>query len=208
MKVVIGPFKYRWTTNRLEDFWYRIRYGKEHNRWTVDHIDKWDNRVEKVFDFLQAILNVTINKLIDENKRKIKIKIDRYDIWGTDYHLALIILPMLQELRSRHHGAPFIDDEDVPEHLRSTAAPAKENDYDVDDNHFKRYEWLLDELIWTFTELCKEDGDSQFYDHSECDGSLSDYEKIKIDYDGLKAYNARISNGTTLFGKYLRALSD
>ena len=52
-----------------------------------------------------------------------------------DHTLAMIIVPMLKQLKETKHGAPFVDDEDVPEELKSTSAPAKENDWDTDDNH-------------------------------------------------------------------------
>jgi hypothetical protein len=53
-----------------------------------------------------------------------------------DHTLSHIVLPMLKQLKKDKHGSPLVDDEDVPEELRSTSAPAKENDWDIDDNHF------------------------------------------------------------------------
>jgi hypothetical protein len=57
--------------------------------------------------------------------------------------------------QKKKHGAPFVDDEDVPDHLKSTAAPAKENEWDTDANHFARWDWVLDEMIFAFE--CKTD---------------------------------------------------
>ena len=71
-------------------------------------------------------------------KQKKEIRIDRQDTWNMAETLADIILPMLKQLKETKHGAPFVDDEDVPEELKSTSAPTKENDWDTDDNHFKR----------------------------------------------------------------------
>ena len=42
------------------------------------------------------------------------IKIDRWDAWSIEHTLSPIILPILKELKRVKHGAPFIDDEDVP----------------------------------------------------------------------------------------------
>jgi molybdopterin molybdotransferase len=42
------------------------------------------------------------------------------------------------------------DDIDVPEELRSTSAPPKENEYDTDANHFARWDWVMDEMIFAF----------------------------------------------------------
>ena len=70
-------------------------------------------------------------------KRKIKIRIDPYDTWSMDHTLALIIVPMLKQLKARQHGAPNVDDEDVLENLRSINAKPKE-DWEVDEFHFDR----------------------------------------------------------------------
>ena len=66
--------------------------------------------------------------------RKIKIRIDPYDTWSVDHTLALIIVPMLKQLKARQHGAPNVDDEDVPENLCSINAKPKE-DWEVDEFH-------------------------------------------------------------------------
>jgi glutamate-1-semialdehyde aminotransferase len=57
---------------------------------------------------------------------------------------------MLKQLKENKHGAPFTDDEDVPEHLRSTTAEPKENEWDTDSNHFLRWDWIMDEMITGF----------------------------------------------------------
>ena len=61
-------------------------------------------------------------------------------------------------------------------------------------------------------EIAKDDnGDSQFYDHSEVDESadfMTQVKQIKVDREGLKAYHDRIQNGCILFGKYFQALWD
>ena len=97
------------------------------------------------------------------SERKISVKIDPWDIWSMDHSLAYIIHPMLILLQKNKHGAPWTEDEDVPEELRSTSAPPKENDYDTDDNHFKRWEWILNEMIWAFAQKLDDDAESQFH---------------------------------------------
>jgi hypothetical protein len=42
------------------------------------------------------------------------------------YHSANV-----ETIKKDKHGAPFVDDEDVPEELKSTSAPPKENEYDT-----------------------------------------------------------------------------
>lgn len=155
-------------------------------------------------------------------ERKVSIKIDPYDTWSMDYTLALIIHPMLVQLRTHKTGAPHTDDEDVPEHLRSTAVPPKENDWDIDDNHFIRWDWILDEMIWAFSQILDEDADMKFY------SGISDleWEEVEVggetlfemkkgpndtrtfDKEGYDKWFNRKQNGLRLFGKYYNSLWD
>ncbi len=91
-----------------------------------------------------------------DGEQKKSIRIDPWDTWSMDHTLADIILPMLKQLRKTQHGAPCTDDEDVPEHLRSTNAKPKKNSWDVDEFHFKRWDWIMKEMIWTFNEHAKD----------------------------------------------------
>jgi hypothetical protein len=164
-------------------------------------------------------------KWIDKKKkRKIHVHIDRWDTWGMDNTLAHIILPMLKQLKSTTHGAPYVDDEDVPEHLRSTSAPPlteeQKNVHDVDDNHFKRWEYVLDEMIFAFQSEVDDNWEEQFtsgeYDFkfkvTNEDGTSEMVEGPKhtavTDWDGRKAYAERMKNGFRLFGRYYQGLWD
>lgn len=157
-------------------------------------------------------MKVNIGPYKDGNKkRKVKIKIDGYDIWSMDHTLAMIILPMLKKLKKAKCGTPFIDDEDVPDgkNLRSTEAPPKENEWDTDDNFHKRWKYVLKEMIWTFKQLQDWKSDSKFYDHSGVDNDANiniQMGQLKVDREGLKKHEERIDNGLRLFGKYFRAL--
>lgn len=215
MKVYMGPYIYRFTTHRLEDLWYKLRYGKD-SRWSIEdeEMDKWDRRFEKFTDILQSILNATVNKIQDKRKRKIKIRVDYYDVWGADHTLAMIILPTLKKLKEVKHGSPFVDVEDVPEELRPKEEPGPDNGY-TDDTVHERWDWVLNEMIWAFEQLVDDDNDSKFFDHSESDAAEKagvpfeqTWSKIKVDHEGLKAHNERIKRGTTFFGKYYRGLWD
>ena len=141
-----------------------------------------------------------------EGKRKISIRIDKWDTWSMDHTLALLISPMLKQLKATTHGAPATDDDDVPLDLRD----AKDGkDGDVDSNHFKRWDYILDEMIWTFDALIE--GDEKFFDHYAVDNDApitKQAMQIKIDSDRLDAHHARIKNGLRLFGKYYQALWD
>ena len=83
----------------------------------------------------------------DGSNRKISVKLHKWDSWNADNTIAIIAHPLLIQLKETKHGAPLVDDEDVPDELKSTSAPPKENDYDVDGNHFKRWDWVMDEMI-------------------------------------------------------------
>jgi hypothetical protein len=190
----------------------------EHPEW----VEKWSDRLTPVSQAIQWVW--------DRVHPEIKVvKIDYWDTWSMDHTLSPIILPMLKQLKEVKHGSPFVDDEDVPEHLRSTAAPPKENDWDTDANHFRRWDWAMDEMIFAFE--CKVDdswedafregdhdilwipvdaagnqvpkGEHKYYQMK--DGPKNTY---KCDYDGMRVVEARIQNGFRLFGKYYQALWD
>lgn len=147
----------------------------------------------------------------EKKKRTVYVKIDRYDTWAMDHTLSLLILPMLKQLKATQHGSPNVDDEDVPKALQSNSCLPKENSWDIDDNHFKRWDWVLDELIWAFNELADDKSTDKFYDHSAVDskaGLEEQINKIKIDYAGIEVHEARMRKAFMLFGKYYRGLWD
>lgn len=144
-----------------------------------------------------------------DKERKISVQIDKWDTWNADHTLAIIIAPLLQKMKEDKQGAPHVDDVDVPLHLRSTAAPTKENDWDTDQNWHLRWDYVLDEMLWAMQQIALHDNDDQFYDHSDVDGSKGVMEQvaaIKVDIEGLNAHHERIQKGCELFGKYFQAL--
>ena len=162
-------------------------------------------------------MKISIGKYPKNGKQKKSIRIDPWDTWSMDHTLSDIILPMLKQLRKTQQGAPMTDDEDVPEHLRSTAAKPKKNDWDTDEFHFKRWDWIMKEMIWTFNEHSK-DRDPNFWikkpkykwvekegtDHSE----MVTVKEGVFDEAKAKAYWERKKNGFRLFGKYYQNLWD
>ena len=151
----------------------------------------------------------------DRKQRVTYVHIDNYDVWSMDHTLALIILPMLKKLKEQKHGYGWIDDRDVPREMRSYARSARKgltNSYDWDNHAELRYEWMLNELIWTFTQLCDDqDGEGQFFDHTESSKEKDfnkSMQKLRVDRVGLKLHQDRIANGLRLFGKYFKTLWD
>jgi hypothetical protein len=239
MRVKIGKYKNWFGPHQLAEtlcFWakdVKDKYGfKEKPQWVYD-FGEWlahgsvepDEEVpvgtrkpflskERHTTWLYKLL-IWIDK---KKKRTVKIQIDPWDTWSADNTLALIILPMLKQLQSDTHGSPFVEDEDVPEHLRSTVAPAKENDWDTDDNHHKRWEWVMAEMINAFECCANDDWENQFYSGDHTDTHMVKlesgyYEMVRgenytfeIDHEGMAKANERIQNGLRLFGKYFRGL--
>lgn len=154
----------------------------------------------------------------DDVKRKVEIEIDPYDTWNLDHTLSLIIHPLLVQLKETKQGSPFVDDDDVPENLRSTAAVPKENDWGTDSLHHDRWDWVMNEMIWAFGQ---DKDDEELFQHNVDnlkmtidDGKLTfgteDPTKPEYFYDkvGHTAHEARKSNGRRLFAKYYPALWD
>ena len=178
-----------------------------------DNQNAFETFLEKLEDWLQGAYNATINKILDKRKdQKIKVRIDNYDVWSMDHTLSHIITPMLQRLKKQKHGSPWVDDEDVPEELRSTAAPPKENEWDTDDNHEKRWDWVLDEMLWAFEQKQRDHWEGDYYtyenDPTNTEGLGIGLKLVWEDREGQKAHQTRMSNGFKLFGKYYEALWD
>ena len=189
----------------------------EHPEW----VEKWSDRLVPISKAIQWVW--------DKVDRKIDyVKVDYWDTWSMDHTLAHIILPMLKQLKATMHGAPNVDDEDVPNELRSIHALPKEP-YDTDGNHFKRWEWVLDEMIFAFEHKIDDSWEEQFregeIDHLwvpvDRDGNevpkgehkfyqMKEGPKhtYKCDYEAMGKVHERISNGFRLFGKYYQGLWD
>ena len=223
MKVYIGPYP---TTRIMSYNLYRKYMEWKHDNYfySIDEKDetKFDRFVETITDMIDKTLLVPVNWLLAKRNRKIKVRIDNYDIWNADYTIALVVLPMLKLLKEKKHGSPLVDDEDVPEHLRSTAAPEKENEWDTDTLWESRWNWVLDEMIHTFECSANPDWEDQFYsgEHDirwvdvEIDGkkkkqmTTGPNDTFKVDREGMKKAWERRNNGLRLFGKYYHGLWD
>jgi hypothetical protein len=222
MKVYINNYRDHWLSPyvilKAVCFWEKddgVFYNLEDK---PDHkYDKWVNRLTPICMGIQKVLNF-IHPRIEY------VKIDRWDTWSMDHTLAYIILPMLKQLKKDKHGAPNVDDEDVPRELWSIYALPKE-EWETDGNHFARWDWVLDEMIFAFehknddtwqekfssgvidwkSEACEwyENGKAKMFKMVE--GPNHTYE---CDYEGMKVVEDRIQNGFRLFGRYYQNLWD
>jgi len=225
MKVDIGPYHSDLIPVHR---WLRTYETMRHGGIVSEDEYKWyDKVIINALDVLDDLL-MPINRWSNNRKRKIKIHIDNYDVWSVDHTLAMIIHPVLVKLKEQKHGSPPVDDEDVPDNVKSLAAPPKENEWDTDDNHHTRWEWVLDEMIWTFGQHGLEDDSDQFHHNPDqlqmifkeapdIKGSKEltfnhqkDPSKPKYwrDDEGLKKHAERKANGRRLFAKYYEALWD
>ena len=196
MKVYIGPYINWIGPYQIADkifFWVEKYTDDEklENRWDYKAKDKFADWLADTW-----VTNFC-NWYYEKKKRKIKIRIDHYDVWSMDHTLSIIALPMLLKLKEVKHGSPFVDDEDVPENLRSTAAPEltdEEKRFGVSDAFLHdRWSWVLDEMI--FAHECQENNwQDEYYDRK--------------DYEGMRVVEKRIGNGFRLFGKYYQGLWD
>lgn len=149
----------------------------------------------------------------DASQREIDIHIDDYDTWNMDHTLGLLILPMLKQLKGVKHGAPLVENSDVPDSL---SAPSDQASWDTDENFFKRWDYVLDEMIWAFEQIVDEDDESPFFEKTgvwktkelENGGVEVISTGLSIDSEGLKNHRRRVKNGTRLFGKYYQDLWD
>jgi predicted butyrate kinase (DUF1464 family) len=137
--------------------------------------------------------------------RKISVIVEPHDTWSMDSTLAYIIHPMLVQLKDQKTGASYVDDEDVPEEFRSTAVSPKKDEWDVDDNWFNRWDWIMDEMIWAF-ETINTDWEKEFYTPPAGEWSVENLGEIDI--EGRKKVQDRLTNGFRLFGKYYQSLWD
>jgi hypothetical protein len=220
MRVKIGPYKNWIGPYQIAEkilFW-KDKYEDD----TVHKFGRWlsGDKTEKgswAKNETPSLLLRFCQWIESKRERKVKIHIDGYDTWNAHSTLSLIIVPLLKKFKETLHGSPLVDDEDVPEHLRSTSAAPKENEWDTDEHHHARWEWVLDEMIWAF-EQDNNDWEHQFYSGKVdmCSKKTDDANwselvegpnhTFEIDREGMEKHQARINNGRRLFAKYYEGL--
>jgi hypothetical protein len=205
---------FKHTADRVHKFGEWLAHGSIEPEPEVGDIHKWGDRPHTwLYKFLSWIHS--------KKERTIKVHIDRWDTWSMDDTLAHIILPMLKQLKETKHGAPYVDLKDVPKELHGKKLTKKQKDNgEVDDKHFERWDWVLDEMIFAF-ETKVDDG--RWEEQFETGTSDLQWKKLEdgnyqmvdgpehtrvYDWEGRKTYQERISNGFRLFGKYYENLWD
>lgn len=223
MKVKIKPYHYRYTVGNA----YDEKIYKKYKRYPMTpKMNRLEKGIVHFFNVVNWALDKTINKFnFWRSESRIKVRIDSHDTYSMDHTLAHIILPMLENLKQAKYFSMKVDNEDVPEELHSTV----ENPYDVDENHFKRCEYVMEKMIFAFSHIIDDDWEDAFYhgkpDYTFTAISLSgepvnedDYEgeilyqmnqgnsDYHVDWEGIKKIEEEIQVGLNLFGKYYRGL--
>lgn len=204
------------TAERVHNFGEWLAHGSIMPEPEVGEVTSWGDRPSTL---LARFLSWIDNK----KKRTIEVHIDPWDTWNMQDTLGYIVRPMLKQLKANKQGAPYVDLADVPKELHGKKLTKKQKDNgEVDDKHFERWDWVMDEMIFAFESLAggeNEDWESQF-ETGESDLQWKQLEDgmsqmihgpnhtLETDWEGRKAYAERIQNGFRLFGKYYQNLWD
>lgn len=174
MKVFINKPRSNWispyTVLEKVIFWRDVDILKL-NKWETFVVDS----LTPVCYWMQRVLDVVRPK-IDY------VKIDKFDTWSMDYTLAKIVLPMLKQLKETKHGVPsdFICDKNGEE------IPFEDAE--------RKWNNALDQMIWSFEEILKDDADEVFFTND------------KFDKEGYMKYQRKVQRGLDLFGRHFRNL--
>ena len=93
------------------------------------------------------------------HSRKISVKIDDFDTWSLDHTLAIIIYPALLQLKNTKHGVPgeFADVGGESYGTQDSFDFYKESHNEAFDEGIKRWDEILNKIIWSFEQLLKDD---------------------------------------------------
>ena len=191
MKIYISNYRNHWLSpyTVLERIFFWCDWAREDGPLYPEWIERWADKLDPLSKALQWFLDRV-------HPRIQYVRIDPYDIWSMDSTLAVIILPMLEELKRKKHGSPLVDPVDCPEELYPTEEAGANNGY-TDNTLHERWAWVLDEIIWTFQQL-----------HPDSEWDTKFHTDKGFDQEGYRAVEERISNGLRLFGRYYRGMWD
>ena len=163
-------------------------------------------------------------------ERKVEVKVEKWDTYSMDHTAALIILPLLLQLKQTKHG--------VPSELVARTGGDTDNNYCFDfiqedenvvfDKLCEQWDEILDKMIWSFQQLVDESYDSKYHHghmklgwkpveitnpttgvvetmHEMVDENPGEH---WYDHVGHALHEDRIQEGLELFGKYYRNLWD
>jgi hypothetical protein len=187
MKVNIGAYPTRLICNIYTNY-MKKKYGF---KWDIDSVTRFDHLVESIENNIQSLYNILNWLWFDRRKQKVKVHINKWDTWSIDSSLAPIIHPMLVQLKATNHGYP---------------ANLAE----------KKWDTIMDEMIWAFGQKCRDDWEGDYYEYRELEPdeatnemeSLFSLKLVWEDREAREAHQKRMTNGFKLFGKYYENLWD
>lgn len=163
-------------------------------------------------------------------ERRIDIQIDPWDTYSMDHTAALVILPLLLQLKASKQGVPS----ELTTRIGGDADSnycfdfIKEDENAVFDQCCLKWDEILDKMIWSFQQIVDDSYDSKYH-HGKMKigwkpivianpttGVIEEmYEMVDenpnehwYDYVGHMLHEERIQEGLDLFGKYYRNLWD
>jgi hypothetical protein len=222
VKEVPGEYGMKSKPDWVHNFGEWLAYGSVEPEPKVGEVSSWtrDHRES-------TLLNKFLTWVESKKKRKLEVRIDKWDTWNMDSTLAHIILPMLKQLKEIQHGCAMVDAEDVPENLRVTERQEWDAQMDLFDMPIEsevslteeRWNYVMDEMIFAFECKLDDSWEDEFrsgeidMQWKKLEGGMSQMidgpnNTYKCDYDGMKVVENRIQNGFRLFGKYYQNLWD
>ena len=168
-------------------------------------------------------MKAIIGEYSDNGDREIDIVIDPYDSWSAEHTMALIILPLLKQLRTKKHGSPgnmleFTQSSDYNWYQRSFDF-YEEGDEAADEAGHARWGKMLDHIIWSFqmhvdgdevglTAFVTVEGDGREFEDMVDENNIWIGDDTEYDWAGYTAHQQKIQEGFDLFGKYYQNLWD
>jgi hypothetical protein len=139
-------------------------------------------------------MKVHIGPYTDSDEPRFEsIEIHKYDSWNAFETIAKVVYPILVQLKATKKGYALVSAEDAP---GIDLEPSE-----VESGYSEaRWDYVLDEIIWTMKELAENELSAPSYDTMNSD--LSNWQDV------YKTYNARVQKGCELFGRYFRNLWD
>lgn len=160
-----------------------------------------------------------------EKDRKVSVRIDKYDTWSMDHTLAIIILPMLKQLKETTHGSSG----SMPSFQQTSNSSQRCFDFYEEGDSLaweaghKEWRDILSEMIWAFEQIVNDNWEDQYWivkpeldeEHMRKEYEEGEeYREIKwkvegeCDWEGRLRHQERINKGCELFGKYFQDLWD
>lgn len=207
----IGPYQianaiFFWKDKNDENDMTAHKFGK----WLAN--TKYGNQ-----SFISKICESVHEYRSRRREKQCTVRIEDFDLWSADQTLAMIIVPVLKGILNGKHSAPSVSDDDVPEKYKSTSA-APVSEHETDDLWFRRWEYVLSEMIWAFEQYLidwesqYETGEMHYVTEETYPGSQlykfveGPNHTFKTDQDKILEHKQRIDNGLRLFAKYYNSL--